>query len=109
VTYDWEWLLGKGYTILLLALLFALTGCGEKEQTRRYAMQGEVKSLDAAAGTATISHGKIGDWMGAMTMEYPVKPDAELQKLHVGDRIEATVVVNDLKYYVTDVKVVPKQ
>jgi Cu/Ag efflux protein CusF len=42
-------------------------------------------------------------------MEYPVKPDAELQKLHVGDRIEATVVVNDLKYYVTDVKVAPRQ
>ena len=26
-------------------------------------------------------------------MEYPVKPDAEFQKLHVGDQIEATVVV----------------
>ena len=98
----------KGNIILLLALLFALAGCAEKEQTRRYAMQGEIKSLDAAARTATISHGKIGDWMDAMTMEYSVKPDAELQKLHVGDRIEATVVVNGLKYYVTDVKVAPK-
>lgn len=109
MTYDWEWLFGKGSAILLLALLLALAGCGEKEQTRRYAMQGEIKALDAAAGTATISHGKIGDWMSAMTMEYPVKPDAELKKLHVGDRIEATVVVNDLKYYVTDVKVAPRQ
>ena len=95
--------------IALLALIFALTGCGEKEQTRRYAMQGEIKALDATAGTATISHGKIGDWMDAMTMEYPVKPDAELQKLHVGDRIEATVVVNGPSYYVTDVRVAPKQ
>ena len=94
--------------IALLALIFALAGCGEKEQTRRYAMQGEIKALDATARTATISHGRIGDWMEAMTMEYPVKPDAELQKLHVGDRIEATVVVNGLKYYVTDVKVAPK-
>jgi Cu/Ag efflux protein CusF len=106
VTYDAEWLLRKANTILLLALLFALAGC---EQTRRYAMQGEIKSLDTAARTATISHGKIGDWIEAMTMEYPVKPDAELQKLHVGDRIEATVVVKGLKYYVTDVKVAPKQ
>jgi Cu/Ag efflux protein CusF len=90
-------------TLLLLAL--ALAGCGAKDQTKRYPMEGEVKALDPAAKTATIAHGKIGDWMGAMTMEYSVKPDAELQKLHVGDRIEATVVVTGDKYYVTEVKV----
>jgi Cu/Ag efflux protein CusF len=71
-------------------------------------MQGEVKALDANAKTATIAAGKVGDWMDAMTMEYPVKPDAEFQKLHVGDKIEATVVVNDPSYYVTDVKVASK-
>ena len=89
--------------VLLLAL--ALVGCRPRSQTKRYAMQGEVKALDPAAKTATIAHGKIGDWMEAMTMEYPVKPDAEFQKLHVGDRIQATVVVNDDKYYVTEVKI----
>ncbi|HXK03495.1 MAG TPA: copper-binding protein, partial [Verrucomicrobiae bacterium] len=72
---------------------------------KRYPMQGEVKALDAGSKTATIAAGKIGDWMEAMTMEYPVKPDAEFQKLHVGDKIQATVVVEDVKYYVTDVKV----
>jgi Cu/Ag efflux protein CusF len=90
-------------TVLLLAL--ALAGCGAKTQTKRYAMEGEVKALDPATRTATIAAGKIGDWMEAMTMEYPVKPDAEFQKLHVGDRIAATVVVSDDKYYVTDVKI----
>jgi Cu/Ag efflux protein CusF len=68
-------------------------------------MEGEVKALDPAAKTATIAHGKIGDWMEAMTMEYPVKPDAEFQKLHVGDHIQATVMVNGDKYYVTEVKI----
>jgi Cu/Ag efflux protein CusF len=90
-------------TVLWLAL--ALAGCGAKDQTKRYAMEGEVKALDPAAKTATIAAGKIGDWMDAMTMEYPVKPDAEFQKLHVGDRIQATVVVSGDKYYVTDVKI----
>ena len=71
-------------------------------------MQGVVKALDANAKTATIDAGKIGDWMEAMTMEYPVKPDSEFQKLHVGDHIDATVVVEDPTYYVTDVKVTPK-
>jgi Cu/Ag efflux protein CusF len=92
---------------LLIALLFA--GCGEKAApVKRYPMQGVVTAVDAQAKTATIHAGKIGDWMEAMTMEYAVKPDAEFKKLHVGDKIEATVVVEDIKYYVTDVKVVAK-
>jgi len=90
-------------TVLWLAL--ALAGCGAKNQAKRYAMEGEVKALDPAAKTATIAAGKIGDWMEAMTMEYSVKPDAEFQKLHAGDRIQATVVVDGDKYYVTDVKI----
>ena len=90
-------------TVLWLAL--ALAGCGAKDQAKRYSMEGEVKALDPAAKTATIAHGKIGDWMEAMTMEYSVKPDAEFEKLHAGDRIQATVVVDGDKYYVTDVKI----
>jgi Cu/Ag efflux protein CusF len=90
-------------TVLLLAI--ALAGCGAKNQTKRYPMEGEVKALDPAAKTATIAAGKIGDWMEAMTMEYPVKPDAEFQKLHAGDRIQATVVVDGDQYYVTDVRI----
>ena len=90
-------------SVLLLAL--ALAGCGARNQTKRYPMEGEVKALDPASKSATIAAGKIGDWMEAMTMEYSVRPDAEFQKLHVGDHIQATVVVNDDKYYVTDVKI----
>jgi Cu/Ag efflux protein CusF len=72
-------------------------------------MQGEVKAVDPVGKTAMIDAGKIDDWMDAMTMEYPVKPDSELAKLHTGDHIEATVVVNGGFYYVTDVKVAPKK
>jgi Cu/Ag efflux protein CusF len=92
--------------VLPFLLLLLLGACAEKTvPEKRYPMQGEIKALDANAKTATIAAGKIGDWMEAMTMEYPVKPDAEFQKLHVGDKIEATVVVADVKYYVTDIKV----
>jgi Cu/Ag efflux protein CusF len=90
---------------VLLLVVALLAGCHSKPEAKRYPMQGEIKALDANAKTATIAAGKIGDWMEPMTMEYPVKPDADFRKLHVGDKIEATVVVVDPSYYVTDVKV----
>ena len=94
--------------ILLVAMALLLAACASTAQVKRYPMEGDVKALDATAKTATIAAGKIGDWMEPMTMEYPVKPDAEFQKLHVGDRIEATVIVSDPAYYVTEIKVAPK-
>ena len=91
--------------IAAAGVMLWLAACGS--ETKRYPMQGEIKALDPAAKSATIDAGKIGDWMEAMKMEYPVKPDQEFAKLHVGDHIQATVVVDD-KYYVTDIRVVPK-
>ena len=97
-----------GRILVILPVLLMLAGCAQKAVEKRYPMQGEIKALDASAHTATIAAGKIGDWMEAMTMEYPVKPDAEFQKLRVGDRIQATVVVGDPAYYVTEIKIAHK-
>lgn len=99
--------------ILSCAAVILLAGCGDKPQSqtegKRYPMQGEIRSLDPSSKTANIKAGKIEGWMESMTMDYRIKPDAEFAKLHVGDRIQATVVVNDLSWYATDVKVLPKQ
>ena len=95
---------------MLAAAGFVLAACSTKPQAqegKRYQMQGEIKSLDPAGKTANIAAEKIPGWMEAMTMEFPIKPESDFAKLHVGDHIQATVVVNDLKYYVTDVKVLP--
>jgi Cu/Ag efflux protein CusF len=91
---------------LLFALAVALAACGSPPKTKTYPMQGEIKALNAGSKSATIAAGKIEGWMEAMTMDYPVKPDAEFQKLHVGDRIEAKLVVEEEKYYLTEVRVV---
>jgi len=100
--------LRRNFVLLPVLLALTLAACAEKKPSKSYPMQGEIKALDAASHTATIDAGKIGDWMEAMSMEYPVKPDAEFQKLHVGDKISATVIVGDPAYYVTDIKVTPK-
>ncbi len=94
--------------ILLAAMALLLASCASTAQVKRYPMEGDVKALDASSKTATIDAGKIGDWMEAMTMDYPVKPDSEFAKLKVGDHIKATVVVQDVKYYVTAITVVKK-
>ena len=66
----------------------ALAGCGsQKESVKRYPMVGEIVALDSGTHNATI------------------KPDTEFAKLHVGDHIQATVVVQDPVYWVTGVKV----
>ena len=95
--------------LLPILLTVLLAGCAAKPEPKRYAIHGVVKQLDPSAKLATIRHGKIGDWMEAMTMEFPVKPEAEFQKLHVGDTIDGTVVVADEKYYVTEIKVAPPE
>lgn len=91
--------------VLLSLIAIALAACTAKPPAKRYPMEGTVKALDANTKTATIDAGKIDDWMEAMTMEYAVKPDAEFAKLKVGDHIKATVVVEDVKIYVTDITV----
>jgi Cu/Ag efflux protein CusF len=96
------------WRILLVAVALTLAACASTAHVKRYPMEGDVKALDAASKTATIDAGKIGDWMEAMTMDYPVKPDAEFANLKVGDHIKATVVVEDVKYYVTAITVVAK-
>jgi Cu/Ag efflux protein CusF len=64
-----------------------------KEPVRDYALHGEVLRLDQEDKIAVIKHQAIGDWMGAMTMEFPVKDDKEFATLHEGETINATVHV----------------
>jgi len=92
--------------VFALLVALALAACTAKPPAKRYPMEGTVKALDTKGKMATIDAGKIDDWMEAMTMDYAVKPDAEFAKLKVGDHIKATVVVEDVKIYVTDITVV---
>jgi Cu/Ag efflux protein CusF len=69
-----------------------------------YPMHGKIVSLDPAAKTARIDAGPIGDWMGAMTMNYTIKDDAGFSKLAVGSSIDATVFVDGDNFWVGDIK-----
>src|SRR5215831_8644198 len=71
---------------------------------KSYPMHGKILSLDPAAKSARIDAGPIGDWMGAMTMNYTVKDDAGFAKLTVGSNIDATVFVDGDNFWVGDIK-----
>ncbi len=60
--------------------------------------------VDPRLQTATIKHGAIGDWMDAMTMEFPVPSKSEFQSLHVGDHVTATVNVRGTDYDLTGIQ-----
>jgi Cu/Ag efflux protein CusF len=90
-----------------------LAGCGGKkaeskydygESKNTYKLHGEVLRLKPDR-IATIKHEKIGDWMEAMTMDFPVPDAAEYAKLKEGAIIRATVHTNDLHYWLTGIQV----
>jgi len=93
---------------LALVLLSTSIACSSSkpvpaEPEKHYPMIGEIKALDSKEQTATIQHQAIGDWMGAMKMEYPVRSKDEFAKLHVGDKITATVNVQGGDYNISDI------
>lgn len=93
----------------LMLLLGACQQASVKEeakdqQIKQYPMHGEVLRLDAQGKIAAIKAGKIGDWMEAMTMEYPVKDQTEFDKLRTGETIDATVYVQGNSYWIGGVQ-----
>ncbi len=65
----------------------------QKSQERRYELKGVVKSVDKQQRSATIRHEKVGDYMDAMTMPFPIRDDNALNAMEPGDRISGTLVV----------------
>jgi protein SCO1/2 len=63
--------------------------------TKRYPFRGVIRKVDAASREITVDHEAIPGFMGAMTMDYPVRDDPQVfEILHEGDRIEAKLVVD---------------
>lgn len=102
---------GTALSVIVLSLV-AATGCGggdveqpEEAKLEVYDMRGEVVRLLPADKIAVVKHEDIKGWMKAMTMEFVVKDEAEFQKLKEGANIEAKVYVQDLDYWIGDIKV----
>ena len=94
-----------------IASAVLLAACGSNKPSappKEYKLTGEVMRIEPQLRTAAIKHEKIEGWMEAMTMEFPVKDPAEFAKLTVGDRVDATLHVDDLEYYLAKIQVTAK-
>jgi Cu/Ag efflux protein CusF len=91
-------------SILVCLLLLQAESTAPEE---RYQLRGEVVSVNRDEQSVRIKHEEIKGWMDAMTMDFPIKEKSEMDKIKPGDQITATVFVNDLKYHVGDIHVLP--
>jgi protein SCO1/2 len=90
--------------IPLLGLAAACTRSNAPEKpVQRYPLRGEVVRLQPDSQVAVIKHEKIEGWMEAMTMEFPVRDKQQFAKLAEGMHIRATVLVQDLDYWLEDI------
>lgn len=110
----------SGHSFFVLVLLLGslgLAGCSSSEEAsevnkdyfsgpdREYAFRGEVMTLDTENNIAKIRHQDIVDWMGAMTMDFPVPAEADFAMLREGQFVSGTVVVEaNSNYYIQDLQ-----
>jgi Cu/Ag efflux protein CusF len=108
------------YAVLFLLVLGMMAACGPSgpPQTKdavessaagdvqRYDLRGKIVQLEPENKAAVIEHEEIKGWMDAMTMRFPVKEQADWDKLTVGAQIEATVFVTGDGFHIGEVKVV---
>ena len=94
-----------GLAISMIGLTLGLASCGRApaEPLKKYQLKGQVASVDPANHTAKINGEKIEGWMEAMTMDYPIKDEAEFKKLSVGQSVTATVFVQGTDYWLGDI------
>ena len=80
-----------------MATLAVCLACGKaaEDDQRQFPLRGKVVSVDRAAGTVTVDHEDIEDFMPGMTMPFPLKDAWAFDALEPGDRLDAILVVSD--------------
>jgi len=85
----------RGLVLMSLGILvIASTGC-KTAPVKHYAIQAEVISVNAPEKMVTIKHGEIPGLMPAMTMNYLVADEKQIETLKPGDKISADLVIGE--------------
>ena len=67
---------------------------------KRYDLKGKVVAVDKATKTASVDHEEVVGYMDAMTMDFKIKRDSDLEMIKPGSQITGTLVVNDCSSWI---------
>ena len=87
--------------LAILGLIFATASCN---QAKRYTLIGQIIAVDTARQEVTVTHEDIRGFMPGMTMPFTVKDAAEVSAAKPGDLITATLVVEDSRGYLENIR-----
>jgi len=91
-------------SLLLVALLVALTGC---ERSREHQGEGQVVAVDAASSRVSIRHDGVAGLMGPTTLQVVAEPAALLRDVVVGERIRFRLVRRASQLRLVEISKVP--
>jgi protein SCO1/2 len=72
----------------------------------RYPLTGDIVGMDRTTHQLIIRHEEIPNFMKAMTMPYQLRDPALLDRLQIGQRVKATLVVTETEVWLEDVQVI---
>lgn len=78
-------------------------------EPKRYKLKGKILSVDGKLHSVTVEHEAIEGYMGAMTMPFPLKDTRLSESLKPGDLIQATLVVDEGRWWLESVIVNDKK
>lgn len=85
----------RRFILMSLGTLVVTTvGC-QTAPVKHYAIQAEVIAVDVPKKMLTIKHGDIPGLMPAMTMNYLVADEKQIEPLKPGDKITADLVLGE--------------
>jgi|SRR5208337_221887 len=93
--------------MLLGFLMITSVGC-QTAPVKHYAIQAEVISVDVPKRMLTVKHGDIPGLMPAMTMDYLVADEKQIEALKPGDKISADLVIGENVGHLEKIVVVEK-
>src|SRR5262245_42649189 len=78
-----------------IVVVSAILARAQPAGAKSHAFRGRVVSVNAQAGTLSVSNENVEGWMAPMTMGYKIEKPEILKQLKAGDTIAATVYDGD--------------